>query len=54
MSPEAAKSLITDHTMDAVPGHPQLVNNQLVAAVVKHGTKRFMPLADPDILAPAY
>jgi len=54
MSRAAAKELITSHTMDAVPGHPQLVDDQLVAAVVAHGSGRFVPLPDPNILAPAY
>jgi len=54
MTREAAKSLIASHTMDAVPGHPQLVDNRLVTAVVAHGEKRFTPLPDPDILTPAY
>jgi hypothetical protein len=26
----------------------------LVAAVVEHGAKRFIPLPDPDVLTPAY
>ena len=54
MSQDAAKHLITSHTMDAVPGHPQLVDDRLVAAVVAHSSERFMPLGDPDILTPAY
>jgi hypothetical protein len=54
MPPAVAKSLITSHTLDAVPGHSQLVDDQLIAAVVAHGAKRFLPLPDPDILTPAY
>lgn len=54
MSPAAAKSMISSHTMDAIPGHPQLVDDRLVAAVVAHGAKCFLPLPDPDILTPAY
>jgi protein-tyrosine phosphatase len=54
MPPTVAKSLITERAMDAVPGHQQLVDDQLVAAVVAHGAKQFIPLSDPDILTPAY
>ena len=44
MPPAVAKFLITNHTLDAVPGHSQLVDDQLIAAVVAHGAKRFLPL----------
>lgn len=54
MTPQAAKTLITSHTMDAVPGHPQLIDDRLVAAVVAHGVDWFLPISDPDILTPAY
>lgn len=54
MQPSSAKSLITSHTLDAVPGHSQLVDEHLVSTVVGHGQKNFVPLADPNILAAAY
>lgn len=54
MSSDAAKNLIASHTMDAVPGHSQLVDYRLVDAVLAYGKKRFIPLPDPDILTPAY
>lgn len=53
MTPQAAGVLIASHTLDAVPGHPQLVDERLIASVVAHGCKRYLPLLDPDILIPA-
>jgi hypothetical protein len=54
MPPLAAKNLITTRTLDAVPGHSQLVDDRLLAAVIAHGRERFLPLPDPDILMAAY
>lgn len=54
LSPSNAKRLISDRTLDAVPGHQQLVDDRTVAVVRAHGRKHFQPLPDPEILCPAY
>jgi protein-tyrosine phosphatase len=54
MTSAEAKSLICNHTLDAVPGHSQLVDEQLIATVIAHGKERYLPFLDYDILTPAY
>ena len=51
---DAAKSLITERCLDAVPGHRNLVDDRLVDRVRVHGRKRFLPVSDPSVLEPAY
>jgi hypothetical protein len=46
----SAKRWITDQAPDAVPGHPALVDEQLVETVRHYGAERFLPLARADIL----
>jgi hypothetical protein len=54
IAPQSAKTLISSHTLDAVPGHFRLVDDDLVAAIVAHGQTRYLPLLDPEILTPSY
>jgi len=51
--PGEAKALIEDRTLDAVAGHPKLVDDALVQTVQAHGKSRFLPLPRPDVLVPA-
>jgi hypothetical protein len=48
-----AKVLISSHTLDAIPGHPRLIDDRLIATVSLYGSKNFIPLHDPNILIPA-
>jgi len=54
LSENEARKLITDHTLDAVPGHSRLVNQRLVSLVKSHGAESYLPLSDSSILVPAY
>lgn len=38
-----ARTMIASRSYDAVPGHPLLINDALVAAITDHGAKRFIP-----------
>jgi len=53
LSVEAARELIEDRTLDAVAGHPSLVDEALIRRVQYYGKSIFFPLARPDVLTPA-
>lgn len=53
MQPVEAKALIEDRTLDAVAGHPKLVDDTLVRTVQTYGASRFVPLSRPEVLEPA-
>ena len=50
IEPSMAKAMIASSSYDAVPAHPRLVNDALVAAVCEHGTKRFRPHPRPTAI----
>ena len=54
MSPDDARTLITERSPDAVPGHGKLVDEHLVAIAKLHGAENYLPLNDPTVLEPAY
>jgi hypothetical protein len=54
MSLGDARELISDRSPDSVPGHGKLIDDQLVASVMTHGAKHYLPLPEPSILEPAY
>ena len=54
MSPDDARTLITERSPDAVPGHGQLVDDRLISVARSHGAKYYLPLTDPTVLEPAY
>lgn len=51
--PDEAKALIEDRTLDAVAGHPKLVDDTLVRTVTDYGKSHFLPLTRPETLEPA-
>ena len=52
MNADIAKRLIEDRTLDAVAGHPKLVDEKLIALVKDHGCNHFLPLRRPEIIEP--
>ncbi len=53
MQPEDARTLITDRSPDAVPGHHKLVDRGLEEFVKLHGALHYLPLKDPGVLEAA-
>jgi hypothetical protein len=49
---KAAKQLIASSSYDAVPGHPKLVNDELVATVRQYGAANFQPHPRTSALDP--
>lgn len=52
LTPDDARSLINRATVDAMPGHPLLVDEKLVKLVKRYGSKKFLPLLRLEIIAP--
>lgn len=52
--PEQARSFITRATLDAVVGHPLIVDAKHIDVAKKHGDKNFLPLQRPDIVQPSF
>lgn len=52
IQPHDAKRLIEDRTLDAVAGHPKLIDEKLVSLVQAHGRCHFQPLKRPEIIEP--
>jgi hypothetical protein len=48
-----ARYMIGDRTLEAIPAHPMLIDEELVADVIEYGKKHFLPLADPSVVEPA-
>jgi len=53
LDPSAAKEVIASRTLDAVPGHAELVDDALVDLVERHGAVAFRPHPRPEALEPA-
>jgi hypothetical protein len=51
LEPTAAKTLIAARARDAVPGHSQLVDHELIRAVSAHG-RQYRPHPRPEALEP--
>lgn len=49
---EAAKSLVTRHAFDAVPGHPRLVDASLIASAQEFGKTTLLPHRRPEAIEP--
>jgi hypothetical protein len=47
-----AKRVIEDRTLDAVAGHPMLIDDELIGTVIAHGKVHYLPLARPEITEP--
>src|SRR4051794_34940792 len=45
LEPAPSKELISSRSFDAIPGHPRLVDDALIAAVQAHGQTHFLPHA---------
>jgi len=54
LPPDDARTLITEHSPDAIPGHGQMVDEQLVALAKSHGAEAYLPLNDHTVFEPAY
>ncbi len=50
--PDDARDLIEERAPDAVPGHPHLVDPELVLRVQKHGLMNFFPHPRGEVLVP--
>lgn len=50
MDPAEAKGLIEERTLDAIPGHPAMVDESLVETARLYGRRNFLPLSRPEIL----
>jgi protein-tyrosine phosphatase len=53
VSPRDAKAMIERSSPDAIPGHSKLVDDQLIAAVIKLGEQQFLPHPRPAVLIAA-
>jgi hypothetical protein len=51
MDPDAAKALIVSRAWDAIPGHPRLVDAELLRVVCTHA-RRYLPHPRPEALEP--
>ena len=54
LSPDGARTLITERSPDAVPGHGRLIDERLVAMAKSHGAENYLPLNDVSVLEAAY
>jgi len=52
VDPDAAKEFIGRRSLDAVPGHPRLIDADLIATVRSHG-QLYLPHPRPEALLPA-
>lgn len=52
MTQGEARSVISGRTFDAIPGHPLLIDEALVARVSEHGRSRYLPHVRPEALQP--
>jgi len=52
MDADVAKRMIEDRTLDAVAGHPKLVDDELIELVKAHGRSHFLPLRRSEIMEP--
>jgi hypothetical protein len=50
VSPASAQSMIEDRTLDAVAGHPCLIDGALVKTIRAHGKRHFQPLQRPQMV----
>ncbi len=53
LEPPVATALIGGRTLDAVPGHPRLVDDDLVRSVRRWGQDRLRPISRRELLDPA-
>jgi hypothetical protein len=54
MNADEARQLIVNHCPDAVPGHPSLVDAQLISVVKAYGSANFADSCDTSIYEPAF
>ncbi|WP_372367987.1 dual specificity protein phosphatase family protein [Candidatus Uabimicrobium sp. HlEnr_7] len=54
LSPEEARMLISRATLDAVVGHPLIVDDKHTKLASKHGIKNFLPLRREEIILPSF
>jgi hypothetical protein len=47
---QMAKELIAAQSWDSVPGHPRLVDDDLVHLVAQHGAENYVPHPRPEVL----
>ena len=53
MTSESARRLICERAWDAIPGHPRLVDAELVERIQELGRRLFVPHPRPEALEPA-
>lgn len=54
ISPEEARMLISRATLDAVVGHPLIVDSKHLKLAAKHGVRNFLPLKRQEIILPSF
>jgi hypothetical protein len=51
-TPARAKEMIESNTLDAIAGHPKLIDDALVQTVQRYGKQHFQPLQRTEIIVP--